>query len=118
MDMNILYALGAALAVYLVFQRLTGVRRTPAGEVLAAIKSGAKVIDVRTPGEFSSGSYRKAKNIPLADLASRLGDLGAKDEAVVVFCASGSRSAQAAKLLRRAGFSRVLNAGGLADMPR
>ena len=118
MDMNILYALGAALAVYLVFQRLTGVRRTPATEVLAAIKSGARIIDVRTPEEYSSGSYRKAKNIPLADLASRLDDLGAKDEALVVFCASGSRSAQAARLLKRAGFSRVLNAGGLADMPK
>lgn len=118
MDMNILYVAGAALAVYLVFQRLSGVRRTPAPEVLAAIKSGAKIIDVRTPGEFSSGSYRKAKNIPLADLASRLGDLGAKDGTLVVYCASGSRSAQATKLLRRAGFSKVMNAGGLADMPR
>ena len=118
MDMNILYALGAALALYLVFQRFTGVKRTPAADVLAAIKSGAKIIDVRTPGEFSSGSYRKARNIPLADLASRLGDLGAKDGAVVVYCASGSRSAQAAKLLKRAGFSKVMNAGGLADMPR
>lgn len=118
MDMNILYALGAALAVYLVFQRLSGVKCAPAPEIAAAIRSGAKVIDVRTPGEFSSGSYRKARNIPLADLASRIGDLGAKDGAIVVYCASGSRSVQAAKLLRRAGFSKVLNAGGLADMPR
>jgi len=35
-----------------------------------------------------------------------------------VYCASGGRSAQAAALLRNAGFTNVTDAGGLANMPR
>ena len=37
---------------------------------------------------------------------------------VVVYCASGARSAQAASILKAAGFTDVTNAGGLANMPR
>jgi len=33
-------------------------------------------------------------------------------------CASGSRSAQASKILKSAGFTDVTNAGGLGSMPR
>jgi len=37
---------------------------------------------------------------------------------VVLFCASGSRSAHAARILKQAGFTDVINAGGLDDMPQ
>jgi len=118
MDTNLLYAGIAAILAYLVFQRLTGVGKTPRKDLLAGIKAGASIIDVRTPAEYSAGSYRKAKNIPVADLPGRLGDLGPKDKPIVVFCASGSRSSQAARLLKKAGFTAVMNAGGLGEMPR
>jgi phage shock protein E len=36
----------------------------------------------------------------------------------VLYCASGARSAQAARLLKQAGFTNAVNAGGLDDMPR
>jgi phage shock protein E len=101
---------------FLVFRSLTN-KKASAAVVRAKIEGGASIIDVRSPGEFSSGSYPKARNIPLDSLASRLGDLP-KGKAIVVFCASGSRSAQAAKLLRKSGFQDVVNAGGLASMPR
>jgi phage shock protein E len=35
----------------------------------------------------------------------------------VLYCASGARSAQAARMLKQAGFTEVVNAGGLDDMP-
>jgi phage shock protein E len=57
-------------------------------------------------------------NVPLAVLPARLGDLGPKEGPIVVYCASGARSAQAARLLKLAGFTHVVNAGGLDDMPR
>ena len=37
---------------------------------------------------------------------------------VVTFCASGARSAQAVKILKAAGFTDVVSAGGLSDIPR
>jgi phage shock protein E len=80
------------------------------------IKGGAMVIDVRTPSEYASGHYKGAKNIPLQDLPSRLNELGNKSGAIVVYCASGMRSAQAEKILSKAGFTDVTNAGGLSNL--
>jgi phage shock protein E len=81
------------------------------------IQAGAKVIDVRSPGEFADEAYPGALNIPLNILEAKLGELGPKDGTIVLYCASGARSAQAARILKQAGFSDVVNAGGLDDMP-
>jgi Rhodanese-related sulfurtransferase len=81
------------------------------------IAAGAKIVDVRTQGEFADEAYPGAVNIPLQALPGRLGELGPKDGRIVLYCASGARSAQAARLLKEAGFTAVVNAGGLADMP-
>jgi rhodanese-related sulfurtransferase len=35
----------------------------------------------------------------------------------VLYCASGARSGKAARLLKGAGFTDVVSAGGLGDMP-
>ncbi len=82
------------------------------------IKAGARIIDVRTPGEYRDGAYPGAVNIPLPLLPLRLGELEPKDKPVVLYCESGARSGHAARLLKQAGFSDVINAGGLADMPK
>ncbi len=75
MDNNTsLYVGMAALAALLIFQRLR-TRKAPASVVLEKIKSGARIIDVRSPQEFAGPSYPEAKNIPLDTLASRMGDL-------------------------------------------
>ena len=82
----------------------TGVNKAAA---LEKIKQGATVVDVRTPAEYESGHYKGAKNIPLQELQDRLAELGDKKTVIVGYCASGARSAQAAKILTAAGFSRV-----------
>ena len=89
-----------------------------ASSVKDRIKAGAKIIDVRTAGEFADASYPGAVNIPLSELPGKLGALGPKDTSIILYCASGARSAQAARLLKQEGFTDVVNAGGLADMPR
>jgi phage shock protein E len=81
------------------------------------IRTGAKVIDVRTEDEFADEHYEGAVNIPVGELMSRIGELGEKDTPLILYCASGARSAMAAKMLKAAGFSDVINAGGLYDMP-
>lgn len=80
------------------------------------IKQGARVIDVRTPGEFASGHYPGATNIPLQELEGRIAEVGDKRSPVVVYCASGMRSAKAAQVLSAAGFADVTNAGGLRSL--
>lgn len=118
MDMNTLLVFGAALVLYVAWKRF-GPNRAASGKViLEKIAGGATIVDVRTTGEFSSGAYPKARNVPLDILGSKLDKLGAKDKSIIVYCASGSRSAQATKSLKAAGFTDVTNAGGLHSMPR
>jgi phage shock protein E len=81
------------------------------------IKAGARIIDVRSPDEFRDGAYPGAENIPVHLVPARLPDLGPKNQNIVVYCASGGRSAMAARMLKEAGYANVVNAGGLGDMP-
>jgi phage shock protein E len=86
--------------------------------ILEKIRAGARLVDVRNPDEFKDGSYDGAINVPLATLLARQAELGPKDQPIVLFCASGARSGLGARLLKQAGFTDVVNAGGLEDMPR
>lgn len=81
------------------------------------IAAGARIVDVRTPAEFKDGAYDGAINIPISSLLARMKELEPKDAPIVLYCASGARSGQGARFLRQAGFTDVINAGGLDDMP-
>ncbi len=85
------------------------------GLVKQKIEAGAVIVDVRTPEEFRDGAYPGALNIPVSNLAGRLSEIP-KDKPVVLYCASGARSASAARTLKQAGYADVINAGGLGDM--
>ena len=80
-------------------------------EVLAALKAGAKVIDVRTAGEFKGGHYPGAVNIPVDQIAARLKILGDPSKPIVMYCHSGMRSGSAKKIVSGKGFKNVINAG-------
>jgi phage shock protein E len=86
--------------------------------IMERIKAGARIIDVRTAAEFADESYPGALNVPLKLLPAKLDELGPKDKPIVLYCASGARSAQAARILKQAGYTDVVNAGGIDDMPR
>jgi phage shock protein E len=117
MDTRIILSIAFAAAIaFIVIQRLRA-RKAPSSMVSEMIRSGAKIIDVRTPQEFAGSSYPKAENIPLHVLPAHMGDLP-KDKPLVLYCASGARSAQAVRILKRAGFTDVINAGSLGNMPR
>jgi len=80
-----------------------------------AINDGGLLLDVRSPGEFSGGHIEGALNIPVGNLQSRLSELGPEDRAIVVYCASGGRSARAAKVLRAKGFNEVHDLGSISN---
>ena len=71
------------------------------------------MVDVRSPAEYHGGHFPGALNIPLEAIANQIHKIGDKGRSVVVYCASGSRSGVAKTILERAGFSDVINAGGL-----
>jgi phage shock protein E len=112
-----LLVIAAALLVAMVLVRwLRGVSKTPTTIVKQMITAGATIIDVRTIDEFRDGAYPGAINIPLSSLSARLDDIPT-GKPVVLYCSSGGRSAWAARIMRRAGFPEVADAGGLGDMP-
>lgn len=76
----------------------------------ALVENGAQIIDVRTPAEYSSGSIRNSKNIPLQQLVSEMKKLDLK-KPIITCCASGMRSASAKAILKQNGFE-VYNGGG------
>jgi rhodanese-related sulfurtransferase len=78
------------------------------------VEAGATLLDVRTPEEFAQGHLPGARNVPLQVLAQRLGEVGPAATPVVVYCAAGGRSAQAAELLRRSGYGEVFNLGPMS----
>jgi DMSO/TMAO reductase YedYZ molybdopterin-dependent catalytic subunit/glyoxylase-like metal-dependent hydrolase (beta-lactamase superfamily II) len=65
-----------------------------------------QLVDVRAQGETATGTIPGAVAIPLAGIAAAIDDLD-PDRPIVVYCASGYRSAIAASVLRAAGFADV-----------
>ena len=118
MDNNTLWFIIGGIALVYLWKTFGPGHAASGAVVKAKLAAGAVIIDVRTSGEFSSGAYPKARNFPLEVLSSKLEKIGSKDKSVVVYCASGSRSSQAVKMLKSAGFTDVTNAGGLRAMPR
>lgn len=72
------------------------------------------VLDVRTPEEFAAGRVPQAVNIPHAELAARVDELGLEGRAreIVVYCESGRRAAEAEAMLRAVGFTDVRHLEG------
>ncbi len=63
--------------------------------------NGAVVLDVREPEEFGVGHIPGAKHVPRAYLESRIdGIVPDRDQHLILYCASGARSAYATRTLR------------------
>jgi rhodanese-related sulfurtransferase len=90
-----------------------GKRASPLQVTQVINRGKATIVDVSTPEEFAKGHLRDAKNIPLADLATRIGELDkSKARSVVVVCQTGARADKAARQLAAAGFDDVVSLDG------
>lgn len=84
------------------------------GTTTISVDDTTTVIDVRTPEEYAAGHLDGAVNIDVtaADFDARVAELDPTG-VYVVYCRSGSRSAQAAARLEQLGIDDVTDAGGL-----
>ncbi len=96
---------------------LMGATPTVTGEAAhELVKQGALLLDVRTPQEFQGGHLDGAVNVPVQELEAKLATLPAKmDQPIVVYCRSGHRSANAAELLKKAGYTKVQDLGAMSN---
>jgi sulfur-carrier protein adenylyltransferase/sulfurtransferase len=78
-------------------------------EVREALGNGAVVVDVRETDEVAQGKLPGAAHVPRGHLESRIeGTAPDRSQRVIVYCASGNRSALAARTLREdLGYERV-----------
>lgn len=72
---------------------------------------GVRVIDVRTAGEFAAGSIAGAENVPMSDIEAAAQGWDPA-QPIVLYCATGSRSAEVASYLTSLGFTSVYDLGG------
>jgi hydroxyacylglutathione hydrolase len=89
--------------------------RVTAGSLAEQLASSAppRLIDVRTPREWDEGHIDGSTNVPLSQLADHIAEIPS-DTSLVVYCASGYRSAIAGSLLQGAGRRQVADlVGGL-----
>ena len=83
-------------------------------DVLARVRSGEELlfVDIRQAMELAEGGVIDgALHIPLQDLPRRLGELD-RARQVILYCASGVRSIEAARFLREKGLSEAWSLGG------
>lgn len=74
------------------------------------------VVDVRSKLEFWMGHLDGATNIPVDRLPDGLSALPGltPQSRILVYCASGARSAQAGQVLRANGYRNVVDGGGIS----
>jgi rhodanese-related sulfurtransferase len=100
------------------------VPRLPPAEGRARMGGNVLILDVRDPSEVqASGKIKGAVNVSRGMLEFRADPESPyhnpafqKDKTVLVYCASGGRSALVGKTLKDLGFSSVYNIGGFKEL--
>ncbi len=73
-------------------------------------------IDVRSADEYNTEHVSPAVNIPHTEIGGRIDEVTTdKDALIYVYCRSGRRSGIAQTTLSEAGYTNVVNLGGLQD---
>lgn len=92
-----------------------------AQEAKAALDAdpGITLLDVRTQAEYDGGHIPSAVCLPVGTMRGKnlTALLPDKHAEIFVYCHSGRRSTQAARLLTNHGYTAVTNCGGIADWP-
>ena len=83
--------------------------------VLLLNKDNTIVLDVREDKEIQGGIIKGARHIKLGELSDKIASIGKnKQDPILVYCRSGSRSGHACQQLTKAGYEDVSNlAGGI-----
>jgi rhodanese-related sulfurtransferase len=79
--------------------------RVDGAKAHALVKSGAVLVDVRSPEEFQAQHIDGAINVPADTVATH--DFGGKDKPVVLYCRAGHRSEKAAQSLAEQSYTQV-----------
>jgi rhodanese-related sulfurtransferase len=71
------------------------------------------IIDVRSEKAFKNGHIPTAKSFPSGTITNRLNEIP-KDKYLIIYCTVGGTVKMVSKKLRKAGYKRYINWGGLS----
>ncbi len=111
-------AFGVLFALFVRNEIARGGRSVSPQELVNLVnRSGAVVIDVRDPNEYSQGHIVDAINVPHGALGGRLAELEKyKEKSIILACKMGQHAGAAGTLLRKAGFQNVARLkGGISE---
>lgn len=98
------------------------VPRISASDAHRLVDEGALLVDVRDAPELQSGKLKGALNVSRGMLEFRADEANPhhhqdfrRERPVILYCASGGRSALAGKTLRELGYDKVYNLGGFKE---
>lgn len=74
-----------------------------------------KLIDIREPYEYSTGSIKTAQNIPMGNLLSETDKYLDKENTYYIMCQSGARSLRTSRMLAKKGYHAINVAGGVGS---
>ncbi len=108
------YLIAAAAAIILLIigdellRRLRKYQEVAPAQGVLLINKGAAVLDIRSAKEFGDGHVIGARNIPAAELGSRVAELDKfKEQPLIIYCDSGQTSHGAAGVLIKHDFRNV-----------
>jgi rhodanese-related sulfurtransferase len=101
-------------AAQLIAEAKARIREVSAAQTVAhrGANPGLVLIDCREPNEFNLGRIPGALCIPRGILETSIEAAVARDASVVIYCASGNRSAFAADTLQQMGYRDVASMSG------
>ena len=74
------------------------------------------IVDVRTPDEYKEGHIPNAINIPNETINETVyNKLKDKNQLILIYCRSGSRSRQAACKMQKLGYTNLVDFGGIIN---
>ncbi len=79
-------------------------------EKLAAEKTDAVILDLRDAKDFEKSSVENAINIPMDEFEAQAKEqLKDKDQEILLYCNTGTRTSEASQILEKDGYTNVIN---------
>lgn len=96
-------------------KEVANVKKITCADVNGLVSEGAVVVDVRTPDEYNEDHIENAINIDSSEIKYVVkGKITDFETKIIVYCKSGRRSAESAKILTELGYKNVYDMGAIS----
>ena len=92
--------------------RIKEIRVSDLARMLNNQEGHFELVDIRTPGEIQRGVLPNAKTLAMHLVPLKLKFFSESSKQVVIYCRTGSRSAQVCRFLNQQGINNVINLRG------